>query len=328
MEIPSNIIDNTKTQHDAEKVADAYFKFPLAGSYGFWSGEKEAQKVVDKFYPGYNVSVEPRQQVFTDEKNKSSVINFNGTETPKDAWKGWGDSASPAQSSVASVASGLLDSAAASLGLSPYYDSFKVGGSYILNSVTSDVPDLEQRIERGNALVSSVREKYPDHHILLTGYSMGGLVAERVATKNRLDALLFNSAIGKHTIDQDADKRIMKFRIANDAVSKRFDNSPQFTFDKKTENPGGLFSAWEKLVTDTDRIGQPTDPIQSHWLENFSLSRKRLHDQLMSETPTVATTKSPMHTQPLITPKHDFFSVGLHCKPCPKGKLFCRCDID
>ena len=326
MDTPSTLVDNTKTQRDAERVADTYFKFPLAGVYSFWGGGSEGQKVVDKFYPGYTVSAETRQQVFTDEKNKSTVINFNGTETPGDAWKGWGDAASPAQSTAASIASGVLDSAAASLGLSPYYDSFKVGGSYLLNSVTAAIPDLEQRIERGNSLVGSVREKYPDHHILLTGYSMGGLVAERVASDNRLDALLFNSAIGKHTVDRAAEKRIIKFRIANDAVSKRFDNSPQFTFDKKTETPGGLFSAWEKLVTDTDRIGQPTDPIQSHWLENFSLSRKRLHDQLTSETPTVST-QSPMHTQPIVTPQHDLFSVGLQCKPCPKGKLFCRCDI-
>tara|TARA_R110001599_G_scaffold258606_2_gene458858 strand:+ start:4619 stop:5608 length:990 start_codon:yes stop_codon:yes gene_type:complete len=328
MDTPSTLVDNTKTQRDAARVADAYFKFPLAGTYAFWGGEAESQKVVDKFYPGYAVEAQPYQQVFTNDETKSTIVNFNGTETPGDAWQGWGEAASPVQTAVASTASSAVDAAADILGLSTYYQAFKSGGSFLADKLTADVPNLDQRVEQGKALVDRIREERPDHHILLTGYSLGGLVAQRVSESsgNRLDALLFNSAVGKHTVNRDVEKRTIEFRISGDAVSTRFDGSPQFTFEKKTEIARGMFSSFEKLLTDTDRIGQPTDPIQSHWIENFALSRQRFHDQLMSENPTV-NTRSPMNVQPIVTPQHDLFSVGLQCKPCPKGKVFCRCDL-
>ena len=323
---PSILVDNTKTQGDAERVADAYFKFPLAGVFAYWGGAADSQDVLDKFYPGYTVEAQPYQQVFTNDETKSTIVNFNGTETPADAWKGWGDAASPTQSAVASAASGVVDVAAGALGLSQYLQSFKAGGSFFVDKLTSNVPDLEERVAAGKTLVDALREERPDYHLLLTGYSLGGLVAERVATSGEpIDALLFNAAVGKHTTTQGS-TRIINLRISGDVVSKRFDGVPQFTFAKNTESPRGMFSAWEKLVTDTDRLGQPTDPIQSHWLENFSLSRQRLHDQLVSETPTVVT-KSPMHVQNIVTPQTDLFLVGYQCKPCPKGKIFCRCEI-
>ena len=313
------VVDSTKTQQDAARVADAYMKFPLAGHYAFWGGQGEAQKVTDKFYPGYKVDAQPHQQVFT--KDGQAVVNFNGTETPLDAHKTWADAASPAQAQAARAAGMAVEGAAASVGLGQVYETFRIGGNFVADKLSKGTQTLEERVEDGNKLVESLKGY---DHVLLTGYSLGGLVARRVAEKHGLDALLFNSAVGRHTVEPNAGKRIVEFRIGGDAVSTRFDGVKQYTFDRKTEVPRGRFSAWEKLVADTDRVGQPTDPIQSHWLENFALSRKRLHDQLISERPTVAT-REVMHLQPLVAPAKDLFHIGSHCKPCPKGKLFCRC---
>lgn len=322
----SSVPDNTKTQSDSERVADAYFTFPLAGVYSYWGGEAEGQRVLDKFHPGYTVEAQKYQQVFTNDAEKSTIVNFNGTETPADAWKGWGDAASPVQSAATSVASGVIDAAADILGVAPYYQTFKTGAGYVADKFTSEVPTLEERVENGVELVQRVRRENPNHHVMLTGYSLGGLVAERVAADESLDALLFNSAVGKHSVSASDAKRVVRFRISGDVVSKRFDDVKQYTFNRKTEAPQGMFAYWEKLVADTDRVGLPTDPIQSHWLENFALSKTRLHDQLMSDAPTVST-RSPMNVKPLVTPQHDLFLIGRLCRPCPKGKIFCRCDI-
>lgn len=317
------IVESIHDQKDAETVADAYHKFPLAGHYAYWNGEKEAQTVMDKWYPGYKVSATKHMQVFSNDNKKSTVINFNGTETVGDAVKTWSEAASPSQSLILDAASKAAETVAQQTGLESVYRVFKEGGTFVASKLTKDTPSLEERIDAGKKLVDLVKKQSPDHHILLTGYSLGGLTARLVAEHGDLDALLFNAAVGKHKVEKNRNKRIVEFRIDGDFVSKRYDGMPQYSFKRTKQLPRGDFSAWERLVTDTDRLGQPTDPIQSHWLENFALSKERLHDQLISESPK--RTRQRIHRHPEIRPRTDLFNIGLRCKPCENGKIFCDC---
>ena len=317
------MVSNIHDQSDAERVADAYHTIPLAGHYAHWGGQQEAKKIIDHWHPGYTLEAGSYMQTLTNEKEKSTIINFNGTESPADAWATWSAAASPQQGLVLEGIGRATEELARQTGLASVYEQFRIGGTFAVNKLTQNVPSLEDRVNQGIKAVQETRASKPDHHVLLTGYSLGGLVARRVAEDQRTDALLFNSAIGKHKVDRSADKRIIEFRISGDPVSKRFDGAPQYTFERTTQLPKGDVSAWRRLITDTDRLGQPTDPIQSHWLENFSLSKERLHDQLMSADPR--RTRNLEHRHPSIDPRKDLFSVGLRCRPCKNGKLFCNC---
>ena len=113
-----------------------------------------------------------------------------------------------------------------------------------------DVPDFNQRLVRGQKLIDDAGKKYTGFNKMLTGYSLGGAVAKELANKNKLNALLFNSAIGKTKVSSDEKNKIIEFRINNDLVSKRFiepvDNQI-FTIKKKKTNAVRYVSKYRKI---------------------------------------------------------------------------------
>ena len=335
------ITTNVTEQQDAEKLADSTFKFAYAGVENFRKGPEAAQKVLDTFYQGYKIDKdlsEGRQQVFVNPTLKNAVINFNGTQNPLDAVKTWSDVMSEEQKKIiqaGSVISSKVLPEAVAAGASAGEFLGTLADLY-------NVPDFAERVDKGGKLIDEAVRKYPGFTTLLTGYSLGGAVAKELANKKKMNALLFNSAIGKTKVTDDQKNRIIEFRVNNDIVSKRFNepvNNKVFTIEKSRDEPRGLFKSLERLVIDTDRMKEPIDPMEAHWLQNFAINRKEFYEQLErgpAKKPVVKELKMSGKDkfQKMVKDKSKSVKTRLtdtelnniiRCKPCPKGNLICKC---
>jgi len=335
------ITTNVTEQQDGEKLADATMKFPYAGVENFRKGPEAAQKVLDTFYPGYKIDKElseKRQQVFVNPTLKNSVINFNGTQNPLDAFKTWGDVMSEEQKKI--IQAGTVISSK----VLPETVAAGASAGEFLGTLSDlyNVPDFSQRVDSGGKLIDAAVKKYPGFNTLLTGYSLGGAVAKELANKKKMNALLFNSAIGKTKVTDDQKNRIIEFRINNDVVSKRFAepvSNKIFTIEKSRDEPRGILKSLERLVIDTDRAKEPVDPMQAHWLQNFAINREEFYQQLergpVGKPMTKQLKMSGKDTfQKMVKDKSKTVKTRLtdtelnniiRCKPCPKGKLICKC---
>lgn len=350
---------NISEQRDAEKLADATMIFPYAGQMSFTSGTDKAEELLQKFYPNYKVDKElsqARQQVYVNPKSKDIVINFNGTQNPLDAYQTWTDVMSKEQSKITKTATAIATT------LDPEITGTIAGVKESFSEMVVpiikffDVPDFNQRLVRGQKLIDDAGKKYTGFNKMLTGYSLGGAVAKELANKNKLNALLFNSAIGKTKVSSDEKNKIIEFRINNDLVSKRFiepvDNQI-FTIKKKKPTPYGMFQSIEKLVVDTDRQKEPIDPLQAHWLENFIIDKNKFYDTINKNVPfskqsfdkkQIVKVKPKEKKEIKITGNTKFqnmvkgksenittkvtdqqLSNIIKCAPCPKGALICKC---
>jgi len=171
---------------------------------------------------------------------------------------------------------------------------------------------------------------------------LGGAVAKELANKNKLNALLFNSAIGKTKVSSDEKNKIIEFRINNDLVSKRFTepvNNKLFTIKKEKSQPYGMFKNVEKLFVDTDRQKEPIDPLQAHWLENFIIDKNKFYDtinkkQIVKVKPQEIKITGNTKFQNMVKEKSEKItsevtekelSNVIKCAPCKKGALICKC---
>tara|TARA_R110000765_G_scaffold220441_1_gene324302 strand:- start:216 stop:1325 length:1110 start_codon:yes stop_codon:yes gene_type:complete len=281
-EIVSSIITDTKTQQEAREVANSYMNFVIAGHEYFHGGSDKANEHLDKFYDGYKVDKElsdKNHQVFIG--NNNVIINYISTQSVQTALKNWEDAASKEQKPIVS---GLLNVG------KDIYEGFKsIVQDKFENKTTRDIfalaekyheiqmkntLNLEERFEDGREILSRVNSKYPTSKKLLTGYSLGGLVAKKTAGQYGVNAIIYNSAIGKDVIHTKNRANILEFRTSADIVSglRVFEKEPdykQFTLYPQFTDVGSFAVDNYYVAAAGDR-----DPFRAHMIERFAKDEK------------------------------------------------------
>jgi len=279
-EIVSSIITDTKTEQEAREVANTYMNFIIAGHEYFHNGPEKAQEHLNKFYENYKVDKElsdKNHQVYVESGNKNVVINYISTRSVQMAIKNWEDAASEEQKPIVS---GLLNVGR------DIYEGFKtLVQDKFDNKTTKDVfalaekyheiqmkntLNLEERFEDGREILAKVNNKYPTSKKLLTGYSLGGLVAKKTAGQYGVNAIIYNSAIGKDVIHTKNRANILEFRTPADIVSglRVFEKEPdykQFTLFPQFTDVGSFPIDNYYVAAAGDR-----DPFRAHMIERFA----------------------------------------------------------
>jgi len=291
-EFSSNIIQDTKTTSEARQIANDYFPFAEVGYQYAKHGHEHAQGYIDKFYSGYKIdkSLSTRNHQVIVGKN-NSIVNFTGTESVQTALKTWNDAGSKMQSEyltrpILTALEGVytkikenISTAAGEYG--PLVDKAIKSGEdkFMEGSLT-----LEERYEDAREVLKQVEKKYPTNQKLITGHSLAGLIAKKMATETNNNALVFNAAIGKNVVHEYNGKTILEFRIDREFVTGfGSGEDPQyktFTFpEAKEEIPVTASSDPEDIFF--SRFYDKR--IHPHFLENFAIDKEHYYKVLSGE---------------------------------------------
>jgi len=308
-EFSSNIIQDVKTTSEAKQIANDYFPFAQVGYEYAKHGHEHAQKYIDKFYSGYKIdkSLSTRNHQVIIGKN-NSIVNFTGTESIQTALKTWDDAGSKTQSKFltrpiltalggvyAKVKEGISTSAGE---YGPLVDKAIKSGEdkFMEGSLT-----LEQRYEDAREVLKQVEKKYPTNQKLITGHSLGGLIAKKMATETNNNSLVFNAAIGKDVVHQYNGKTILEFRIDKEFVTGfGAGENPEY---KSFIFPGAKEEIPHTNLTDPEDVFFSkfyTQRLNPHFLENFAIDqqhyRKVLSGEIKLKERPVETTYKPIKT--------------------------------
>tara|TARA_R110002096_G_scaffold47939_2_gene127709 strand:- start:200 stop:1303 length:1104 start_codon:yes stop_codon:yes gene_type:complete len=293
----SSIITDTKTANEAREVADNYFKFPVAGHEYYHKGPEKSQEYLNKFYSGYKVDKElsnKNQQVFVGKNN--TIVNFISTQSLITAKKTWGDAASKKQSPFIEAGFTALGNLYENIKSSVDMDTgFKLVEHKYEQELKKE-RSLEERYDDGRELLKKVDKKYPTHQKLLTGYSLGGLVAKKMAVETNQNALVFNAALGKDVFHENKGKTVLEFRTQYDPVSQIFqDDDPTyknfqipFKAVKAESNPFNMsdldnFYVTQQFLKSEATAKNLSDIAGAHFVEHFSKDPKHYQKVLSGE---------------------------------------------
>ena len=290
-EIVSSVITDTKTEQEAREIANSYMNFVIAGHEYYHGGPEKAQAHLDKFYDGYKVDTslsDKNHQVFIAGNN--AIVNYISTQSVQAALKNWEDAASKEQKPLISglfaagkdIYEGFKSLVQEKFENQTTRDIFSIAEKYHEAQMKNTL-NLEERFEDGREILSRVNSKYPTSKKLLTGYSLGGLVAKKTAGERGVNAIIYNSAIGKDVIHTKNKANILEFRTPADVVSglRVFEKEPeykQFTLYPQFTDVGSFPLDDYYVAAAGDR-----DPFRAHMIERFAKDEKHYKKILSGE---------------------------------------------
>ena len=240
-------IEQVDSEQEAESLGDLYAPIAISGYVFESQGYQASQDYLDKFYDDLTVDKELSTRenvVIRNEKGNDTLISVPGTTGVADGISTWVDIMSESQSSLLN----LIPGGSAS--------QFTLG---VTKEFTGRMT-FDKRVQTTKDTIDKVNEKYGESDILLTGHSLGGAVTRKVALEEDLSSIIYNSAVGKHSIYKNNQRKNVELRIKKDVVSMTVFQKPrEYSFDR----------GYSMLKT-----------LKAHDLENFIKDRGRYNDIL------------------------------------------------